>query len=130
MVSKLWDNVVKWFHAEAAQLHSVRFDEPGAPPLQPNDSYLRIVISELWVKNSVEWGHEKFPAVQAGAKLAYGGQTPTTFATLARPSAEMLGPGVFRDYELTYLMPYLGQAVEIEVGLYEILGKNNLQTAP
>ncbi len=128
-LNKLWDNIVQWFHAEAAQLQYVQFDQTDAPTLKPNDSYIRIVISELWVKNSVDWGKEKFPAVQAAAKLAYGGQTPTTFATLARPTAEQLGPGVFRDYELTYLMPYLGQTVEIELGLYEILGKNHLQTA-
>ena len=128
-LNKLWNNIVQWFHAEAEQLHYVQFDQTDAPTLKPNDSYIRIVISELWVKNSVDWGKEKFPAVQAAAKLAYGGQTPTTFATLARPTAEQLGPGVFRDYELTYLMPYLGQTVEIELGLYEILGKNHLQTA-
>ena len=36
---------------------------------------------------------------------------------------------MFEDYQLTELLPYRGQSVEIQAGLYEILGQNNLLTA-
>jgi len=128
-VTRLWDKVRAWFDADAVHLHCLRFDETDAASLRPNDSYLRIVISELFVRDSVRWSRERYPAVQAAAKLAYGGRQPVTFATLARPEESQLGPGVFQDYELTYLVPYLGQSVEIEVSLFEILGENRLGTA-
>jgi hypothetical protein len=128
-IARLWQRVKEWFDAEASHLHRAFFAEEGAAALRANDSYLRLSVSELFVAKQVAWGVERYPALQASARLLYGGGTPTVFATLARPPADKLGPGVFQDYELTYLLPYLGQAVELEVSLYEILGQNHLGAA-
>lgn len=128
-ISWLWNKIKGAFDADAKQLHRVFFAEDNSSPLAPNDSYLRLTLSELFLAKEVQWGIERFPAVQASVRLLFGGGPPKTFATLARRPDNLAGPGVFQDYELTYLLPYLGQAVELEVGLFEIFGKNNLGTA-
>src|SRR5262245_19461389 len=128
-LARLWKRVKDWFDAEATHLHVAFFPEAEAAPLAANDSYVRLSVSELFVAKEVEWGIERYPALQASARLLYGGGAKKVFATLARPPADRLGPGVFQDYELTYLLPYLGESVELEVSLFEILGKNNLGAA-
>jgi hypothetical protein len=73
-------------------------------------------------------GVDRSPAVQASVRLLFGGLSPKTFATLVQPPVGA-GHGVFEDYQLTELLPYLGQSVELQAGLFEILGKNHLGTA-
>ncbi len=125
---RLWDRIREQFAKEADHLVRVFLPEAGAQPLVPNDSYLRVSLSELFLANERAWGGDRIPAVQASVKLLFGGPRPQTFATLAQPPATT-GHGSFEDYLLTEWLPYRGQPVELEAALYEILGKNNLLTA-
>jgi hypothetical protein len=128
-VGRLWRRIRQKFDADAAQLHRIFFAEQDGIRMTPNNSYLRIWLSELFLAKEVAWGVEKSPAVQASVRLLFGGLTPKTFATLAQPKPQAQGHSVAEDYQLTELLPYLGQSVELEAGLYEILGQNNLRTA-
>jgi hypothetical protein len=128
-VARLWRRVRQKFDADAAQLHRIFLPEPDGIRMTPNDSYLRLWLSELFLAKAVEWGVERSPAVQASVRLLFDGVTPKTFATLAQPKPQADGHGIAEDYQLTELLPYLGQSVELEAGLYEILGANNLRTA-
>lgn len=128
-VARLWNRLRRSFDADAALLQRVFFAEEGGTRMVPNDSYLRVWLSELFLAKEVAWGVERSPAVQASVRLLFGSGAPKTFATLSQPTPQQHGTGVAEDYQLTELMPYLGQSVELEAGLYEILGSNNLKTA-
>jgi hypothetical protein len=125
----LWRRVKETFDADAEHLQRIFFPALGIAPLTPGDSYVRIWLSELFLAKQVQWGVERFPAVQASVRMLFGGVSPRTFATLVQPSSSGGGSGVFEDYQLTELLPYNGQAVELQAALYEILGQNNLRTA-
>ena len=126
--ARLWTRVRRQFDAQAGHQHRVFFPQDDAAPLTPNDSYVRIWLSELFLAKEVAWGTERSPAVHASVRLRFGGPSPQTFVTLAQPPAPS-GHGVFEDYPLTELLPYGGAAVELQASLYEILGRNNLGTA-
>lgn len=125
---RLWDRVKEQFVKEAGHVVRVFLPEPDSKPLAPNDSYLRVWLSELFLANEREWGGDRIPAVQASVKLLFSGPRPQTFATLVQPPVTT-GHGSFGDYLLTEWLPYRGQPVELEAALYEIAGKNNLLTA-
>ena len=127
-VSRLWTRVRRQVDADAAHLHRLFFPQDEDVTMTPNDSYLRIWLSELFLAKEVAWGAERLPAVQASVRLVYGAPVPRTFVTLVQPPATT-GHGVFEDYQLTELLPYAGRSVELQVALYGILGKNNLATA-
>jgi len=85
--------------------------------MAPNDSYLRLWLSELHLAKERAWGADRIPAVQASIRLLFGGPRQQTFTTLTQP-AVTTGHGVFEDYQLTELLPYRGQSVEVQAGLY------------
>ncbi len=125
-VGRLWNRVRGQVAARADHLHIKFFPQDGGATMTPDDSYLRVWLSELFLADQVAWGVERSPAVQASVRLRFGGVTQKTFVTLVKlPAAN----GVFNDYELTELLPYRGHSVELQAALYQILGKNNLGTA-
>jgi hypothetical protein len=127
-VGRLWTRVRRQVDADAGHLHRLFFPQAEAAVMTPNDSYLRVWLSELFLAKEVAWGAERLPAVQASVRLMFGAPVPRTFVTLVQPPVTT-GRGVFEDYQLTELLPYAGRSVELQVALYGILGKNNLGTA-
>lgn len=126
--ARLWTSVRSQFDAQAGHRHRLFFPQDDAVPLTPNDSYVRVWLSEFFLASEVAWGTERMPAVQASVRLRFGGMTPQTFVTLAKPEIPA-SRGVFEDYQLTELLPYRGASVELQASLHEILGKNHLGTA-
>ena len=127
-VGRLWQRIRRQVDAEAGHLHRLFFPQPDGVTMTPNDSYVRIWLSELFLAKQVAWGVERSPAVQASIRLLYGGLSPQTFATLIQPPVTS-AHGIFEDHQLTELLPYRGQSVELQAGLYEILGASHLRTA-
>lgn len=125
---RLWNRIRRQVDADAGHLHRLFFPQAEAAVMTPNDSYLRVWLSELFLAKEVAWGVERLPAVQASVRLVFGAPVPRTFVTLVQPQVTT-GRGVFEDYQLTELLPYAGRSVELQVALYGILGKNNLGTA-
>jgi hypothetical protein len=128
-VTHLWNQLRRQFDAESGHLHRIFFpEEDDAVVMTPNDSYLRVWLSELFLAKEVAWGAERIPVVQAAVRLRFGGPQLKTFVTLAQPPVRA-EHGVFQDYQLTELLPYSGSTIELQASLHQILGKNNLATA-
>jgi hypothetical protein len=122
----LWTWARRQAVADADHLHSLFFPQDDGSVMTPNESYLRVWLSELFLAKERAWGTDRSPAVHAMVRLAFGGLEPRTFATLVQPPVSQ---GVFEDYPLTGLLPYSGGAVELQAALHPILGKNHLTTA-
>jgi hypothetical protein len=127
-VGALWDTVRRQVAAQADHLHMKFFPQEQGVLMTPDDSYVCVWLSELFLAREVAWGAERSPAVHASVRLRFGGVSQKTFVTLVQPPATT-GHGVFQDYRLTELLPYRGHAIEFQASLFEILGKNNLGTA-
>lgn len=125
---RLWDKIRGQVAAEADHLHIKFFPLENGALMKPDDSYVSVWLSELFLANEVAWGVERSPAVHASVRLRFGGVSQKNFVTLAQPPVGT-GHGVFQDYQLTELMPYRGHTIELQASLFEILGKNNLGTA-
>lgn len=111
------------------QLRRKDFPSPVPVTMTPDDSYLRLSVSQLFLARQRSWGGDRIPAVQASVKLLFGGvHQQRTLATLIRPEATA-DHAAITNYRLTDWLPYLGQAVEIRANLYQIVGKNNLLAA-
>lgn len=124
----LWSRIREQFAKEAEHLVRVFIPENGQVPLKPNDSYLRVSISEFFLANVKSWGSERVAVANGSVRLNWTGSRPQTFATLVRPQVTT-ARGVCEDYLLTEWLPYRGQPVELEAALYQVPGKNNLLTA-
>ena len=73
--ARLWTRVRRQFDAQAGHQHRLFFPQQDAAPLTPNDSYVRIWLSELFLAKEVAWGTERSPAVHASVRLLFGGVT-------------------------------------------------------
>jgi hypothetical protein len=105
------------------------FPSPVPVTMTPDDSYLRLSVSQLFLARQRSWGGDRIPAVQASVTMLFGGvQQQRTLARLIRPETTA-DHAAITNYRLTDWLPYLGQAVEIRANLYQIIGKNNLLAA-
>jgi hypothetical protein len=133
-IGKLWNGIKDQFVKDAEHLQLVHIPEPGTATLAPNDSYLRLTLSELFLAKEKTWGTGRLPAVQASVRLLFGGgpiaggSDRQSFSTLVKPPVGT-DLGILQDYLLTGWLPYRGQPVELEAALHAIPGENQLLTA-
>lgn len=125
-VGRLWARARG--QAAAGHLHGRFFPQDDGVTMTPDDSYLRIWLSELFLAKAASWGADRTPAVEAAVRLVAGGQAPGSFVTLVQPPVPA-GRGASEDYQLTGLLPYRGGPVELQATLHQILGRNHLGTA-
>ena len=99
------------------------FDRGAAPAGQgrglgdtPQQDYLRIWLSDMFLARDRAWFRDRHPAVHASVRLTFANWPGLEFTAVARPPEGMLGPGERRDYPLTPLIPYSGGVVELEAG--------------
>jgi hypothetical protein len=120
-----WDTIKTWFTDNAKQYSYVTLLDPNASvqKLVPYQHYLRVWLADMFLGKSRDWFVDEYPAVNAQIRLAFAGQT-VTFSQMASPPKELLGPGVFRNYPLTPLLPYPGGIVEVLAGLLALQGKS------
>ncbi len=113
---KVGERVKSWFTANSRQL-TLRFHpEPDAEPLDPGEGYVRLWLAEGFLATSRTWGNDHFPALHGGVTLTFADrQTP--FTRFTKPSAP-LSAGVYLNYPMTTLLPFVGGTVEVEAGLY------------
>lgn len=95
--------------------------------LEPDQSYFRLWLSEMFLTTSRRWFRDWYPSVQSTVKLNFGGKNGVEFSRVARVSEERLGQGVQLNYRLTELMPFKGGVVEIEAGLIALQGADYLK---
>ncbi len=91
-------------------------------PLEPDASYFRVWLAEMYLARSREWFTEWYPAVQASVNLRFGDDAPMTFSRIVRAPNEALARGVMMNYPLTELIPYRGGIVEVEAALMAFKG--------
>ena len=65
---RLWNRIRRQVDADAGHLHRLFFPQAEAAVMTPNDSYLRVWLSELFLAKEVAWGVERLPAVQASVR--------------------------------------------------------------
>ena len=89
-VSRLWQRIRQQFDAEAGHLHRLFFPEDGAVQMIPNDSYVRIWLSEPYLANQVSWGWTVLPPCRLRCGCCSGGSVRKR----SLPSSSLrLGPG-------------------------------------
>lgn len=98
-------------------------------PLEPEASYFRLWLSEMFLNKKVDWGAQKFPAVHTDVTLTFGNQTEVTFSRVAQPPKDQIGKGVYLNYLLCELMPYRGGVVTVDAALLALTGADYLSTA-
>jgi len=114
----MWKRVAGWF-VENAEHVTVRFLPDDGVPVQPYAGYLRLWLTEGFLRRQRSWGSDRFPVLHGGASLAFLGATPTAFTTFGRPPASWSSPGARLDFPITPLLPFNGGTVEIEAAVYE-----------
>jgi hypothetical protein len=131
----VWDRVTGWVDQNATKytyvsLHKAQTDKNyNDTPLQPNAGYLRLWLSEMFLRKSVAWGIHWFPAVHTEIQLRFGNQMPVVFSHLVQPPQDRLGDGIRLNYPLTDLLPYNGGIVELETALFALHGEDYAATA-
>lgn len=128
MGTSLWDRIKGLKTSSAEQLVAeflAREDEDAV--IRPGEHYVQLFVSDLFLANDKEWFADRWPAVHASVRMRYAGRDMRTFTAVAAP--DKLGPGVRRNYEITPLLPYLGETLEVEAGLTALRGDNAIGTA-
>ncbi|WP_037309763.1 hypothetical protein [Amycolatopsis orientalis] len=115
-IRKVGDQVRSWFTTNAKQLTLRFYADDGAEPLDPGEGYVRLWLAEGFLATARSWGNDHFPALHGGVTLSFAGRA-TPFTRFTKPSAP-LSAGVYLDYPMTTLLPFVGGTVELEAGLY------------
>lgn len=97
-------------------------------PVVAYEGYVRVRLATMFLSEERAWFKEWHPAVHATVKLGFAGRD-VELSRVASPPKNMLGPGVFKNYALSELMPYSGGDVEIYAGLLALKGADYLASA-
>lgn len=84
-IGRLWVWLRGHVAADAGHLHSQLFPQEDAVAMTPNDSYLRVWLSELFLARQTAWGNDRSPAVQAMIRMPFAG-----FSSLLTPLSAAL----------------------------------------
>lgn len=97
-------------------------------PYVPNDSYLRIWVTEGYLAKRRHLGTNQLPTVHAGVSLRYAKRPEAEFASIVGPEQASQAAGSQTDFALTELLPYGGGTIEIEAGLIPLRGDNVIRS--
>jgi hypothetical protein len=121
----LWQRFKDQVSSASAQQVWTFLDDAGAPPFKSDDSYVRIVLTDMALSHDVVWFTSQYPSVNVSIMLGFGGTTQT-LSGVAGPPKGALSPGSFKNYPMTPLIPYRGGTIEIAGGLVALAGDNRL----
>jgi hypothetical protein len=83
--------------------------------------YVRLWISEMFLKADSKWFSPRFPLAYSVIALDYAGQKTEIVNISGKNKFDIrqadLGHSILRDYALTPLLPFRGGIVEIDCGL-------------
>jgi hypothetical protein len=94
--------------------------------------YVRLWISEMFLKNDKKWFSERFPLAYSLIGIEYAGQKTEIANISGKNRFEIkqadLGHSILHDYPLTPLLPFRGGTVEMDCGLVSMEAENVLQS--
>lgn len=131
---KLWDRITSAMtqnaqHLVYARIPPERTDVAAGPPITAYHGYVRFFLADMLLAQSRAWFTDQFPCVSATVKLDLEGQPGATLSRICQPPKEALASGVRLNYALTDLLPFSGNLVEIEAGLFALKGERYLNAA-
>ena len=116
------------------QLGAAHLDVNAQPvTLEAGKHYFRLWLSEMYLKNDVEWFQKWHPAVQSLVVFQFGSQKveiPHIAGSLSLPDFKEnnLEKVLHLNYPMTTLMPFNGGVVELAAGLLAMKGQNYLSS--
>lgn len=133
---------LEWIRSSVQQqaVHLLREDIPLArtdeqvsdAPLKAGESYIRLWLSEMFLKHNQKWFRSQYPVAYSTVTLSVGSQPAVELANVAGPlklpnlSAPQLGKVVSLNFQLTPLLPFGGGTVQVAAGLLALAGDNKL----
>jgi hypothetical protein len=125
----MWQRVRSWFAKEAEHVTVEFIPLDHAPPIYPEQGYLRLWLNEGFLAQSRTWGNDHFPALHGGVSLSFGGVEGTTFTRFAKSAPLAKAPGAQLNVPITSLLPFRGGTVEVQAAMYQASTSGPLATA-
>jgi hypothetical protein len=125
----MWQHVRSWFAKEAEHVTVEFIPLDGAPPIYPEQGYLRLWLNEGFLAKARTWGNDHFPALHGGVSLTFGGVEGTAFTKFAKSAPLAQAPGAQLNVPITALLPFRGGTVEVQAALYQATTSGPLATA-
>lgn len=102
-------------------------------PLKANQHYYRVVLAQMYITKSVDFGQRRFPAVHSLVQAVFGSTTveiPNIADTSRLGAKEVQGANAItaQNFHLTPAMPFKGGTLKLNAGLLEVMGDNNLNS--
>ncbi len=123
LLPNTWELIKGWAVQNNQHYLYLQFGTNQDVDLVPHASYSRVWLKDMHLLHGRAWFTDQYPALHASVKLKYDLRDGQIISRVAQPSADVMGPGVRRNYVLLDLMPYSGGVVELEAGLFALLGK-------
>jgi rhodanese-related sulfurtransferase len=98
-------------------------------PLEPDNSYFQITLSQLYLSASRRWFQQLFPAAHTALRLQFADYEPIELSHATHVANRQLGEGISLNHPVTGLIPYNGGTVEIYCGLIALQGTDYLDAA-
>lgn len=135
----LWDTIrgafdkdrqyFTYYRVPPQQVLDRRFEQR---PVRAGLHYVRIWLSEMFLRKDVAYAQGIYPAVQSVVQMSFGGAQPVeipTIADLSRLGSQTAGPGgdiIARNFPLTPTMPFVGGVVSLSAGMIALSGPNHI----
>jgi hypothetical protein len=125
IVNNLWQRIEK--AVKAKKYLWVPMDQ--GQPFDSGRTYLRIVVSEMFLEKSLAWFKQWYPAVHVSVQLEFGDQPAAIITRVVKPPEEATKVGVLRNYSIMALTPFSGGTVGIQASLLAMQGADYLGSA-
>jgi len=93
--------------------------------------YIRLWISDMFLKNDNKWFSSRFPLAYSLIGLTYGGQKTEITNISGKNQFDIeqpdIGKSILQNYALTPLLPFHGGTIELDCGLVSMKAKDGLK---
>ncbi|HMQ30576.1 MAG TPA: hypothetical protein PKD53_07590 [Chloroflexaceae bacterium] len=142
-VSEFFSDLGKWLTSKWSEKSSqptyerVLADRTTAKlnptPIKANQHYYRVVLAQMYITKSVDFGQRRFPAVHSLVQATFGSTTieiPNIADTSRLGAKEAQGAKaiVAQNFHLTPAMPFKGGTLKLNAGLIEVMGDNYINS--
>jgi hypothetical protein len=120
-----------YFRIPDANVHNSSGVPLTPTAVKAGEQYFQIWLTEMFLKNSREWGSSWYPAVMASVQLKFGNKAQE-ITHLAGESAlkdfkmSDINKGVAVNHAITTVLPFNGGAITLEAALLAMAGKSDI----